>query len=45
MFSGSWLSGLLADAIGLQPMFGVTAFACLVLGLFGTTQLVEREAD
>ncbi len=33
MFTGPWLSGLLADAIGLRPMFGVTAFACLALAL------------
>lgn len=33
MFSGPWLSGVLADAMGIQPMFGVTAFACLALGL------------
>ena len=33
MFSGPWLSGLLADAIGIRPMFGVTAFFCLALGL------------
>ncbi len=34
MFAGPWLSGLLADAIGIRPMFGVTAFACLALGVF-----------
>jgi MFS family permease len=33
MFAGPWLSGILADAIGLRPMFGVTAGACLLLGL------------
>jgi MFS family permease len=33
MFAGPWLSGLLADAIGIRPMFGVTSFACLVVGL------------
>jgi len=33
MFSGPWLSGVLANAMGIQPMFGVTAFACLLLGL------------
>jgi len=41
MFSGPWLSGVLADAVGLQPMFGVTAFMCLVLGLFGTRWLTK----
>ena len=33
MFAGPWLSGILADAIGIRPMFGVTAFACLALGV------------
>lgn len=30
MFAGPWFGGLLADALGLRPMFGVTAVACLV---------------
>lgn len=34
MFAGPWLSGILADAMGLRPMFGVTAFVCLVVSLF-----------
>lgn len=34
MFAGPWLSGILADAVGIRPMFGVTAFACLAIGLF-----------
>lgn len=33
MFSGPWISGWLADAMGIRPMFGVTAFFCLILGL------------
>ncbi len=33
MFAGPWLSGALADRIGIQPMLGVTALACLLLGL------------
>ncbi len=33
MFAGPWLSGLLADALGLRPMFGLTAVACLVGGV------------
>jgi MFS family permease len=41
MFGGPWLSGKLADAMGIQPMFGVTAFVCLVLGLFATRWLTE----
>ncbi|MCS7222842.1 MAG: MFS transporter [Anaerolineae bacterium] len=39
MFTGPWLSGILADVMGIRPMFGVTAFACLALGLYGTGQL------
>ncbi len=41
MFAGPWLSGVLADAIGIQPMFGVTTFACLVLGLSITHWLTQ----
>ena len=40
MFSGPWLSGILADGVGIQPMFGVTAFACLVVGLTATRWLI-----
>jgi len=36
MFAGPALSGKLADAIGLQPMMGLTAFGCLAFGLLGT---------
>lgn len=39
MFGGPWLSGILADTIGVQPMFGVTAFGCLLLGLSGARML------
>lgn len=39
MFGGPWLSGLLADAVGIRPTFGLTAMACLVLGLLGTRWL------
>lgn len=45
MFTGPWLSGLMAEAIGVQPMFGVTAFICLILGWFGISQLVERPVN
>jgi MFS family permease len=41
MFAGPWLSGVLADATGLRPMFAVTAVASLLLGLWGTRQLDE----
>jgi MFS family permease len=33
MFAGPWLSGILADAVGLRPMLGITAAGCLALGL------------
>jgi len=39
MFGGPWLSGLLADAMGLRPMFGVTAFVCLAPALLVTRWL------
>jgi hypothetical protein len=39
MFGGPALSGVLAEAMGLQPMFGVTAMACLALGLGGARWL------
>ncbi len=39
MFAGPWLSGILADRMGLQPMFAVTAVACLALGLPGAALL------
>jgi len=41
MFAGPWLSGMLADAMGIGPMFALTAFACLVLGLVGTRGLAR----
>jgi MFS family permease len=31
VFTGSWVSGLVADLLGIRPMFGVTAFAILVM--------------
>jgi MFS family permease len=33
MFGGPWVSGLLAHGLGIRPMFGVTAFFCLAMGL------------
>ncbi len=42
MFGGPWLSGILADAVGIRPMFGVTALACLVSGLVGSRLLAGR---
>jgi DHA1 family multidrug resistance protein-like MFS transporter len=42
MFTGPWLSGILADIMGIQPMFGVTGLTCLGLGLLGTRWLSEK---
>jgi MFS family permease len=42
MFAGPAVSGLLADAIGIRPMFGVTAFVCLALGVLVANQLSRR---
>ncbi len=42
MFAGPWLGGVLADAIGLRPMFGATAAAILVVGMLGTTLMEGR---
>jgi MFS family permease len=33
MFGGPWVSGWLSDIFGIQTMFGITAFFCLVPGL------------
>jgi MFS family permease len=35
MFAGPAFSGVIAAAIGIQPMFAVTAAVCLALGLVG----------
>lgn len=43
MFAGPWLSGILADVMGIQPMFAVTALVCLVLGLGGTSLLAAKD--
>jgi MFS family permease len=42
MFTGPWLSGILADAIGVQPMFGVVGAVCLVVGLLGAQKLAKN---
>jgi DHA1 family multidrug resistance protein-like MFS transporter len=44
MFGGPGLSGMLADAMGIRPMFWVTAFVCLALGLLGTRWLADKRA-
>lgn len=41
MFSGPWLSGMLAEAFGIRPTLGFTAVLCLVLGVAGTRWLKE----
>lgn len=41
MFAGPWLGGLLADALGIQPMFGVSAAGILVLAAVGIGRLKE----
>ncbi|MFP4344734.1 MAG: MFS transporter [Anaerolineales bacterium] len=45
MFSGPGLSGLLSDAIGLQPMFAVTAAAILLPVLFITPRIPLQKQD
>jgi MFS family permease len=39
IFVGPWACGLLADALGLRPMFAITAAVGLALGWGGTTLL------
>jgi MFS transporter, DHA1 family, multidrug resistance protein len=41
MFAGPWLSGIIADAIGVQPMFAATAAATTLLAI-AMTQLLVR---
>ncbi len=36
MFAGPWISGMLAKAIGIQPMFAISAVAILLAGLAGS---------
>ena len=43
-FAGPAVSGWLADLVGLQPMFAVTAAGCLALGLMGSRLLSDGEA-
>lgn len=35
MFLGPWASGYLADSLGIQPMFALTAVVSLILGILG----------
>jgi MFS family permease len=43
MFGGPWVSGWLADAIGISPMFGFTAFLCLGLGVLMNRWLAHSD--
>ena len=43
MFGGPALSGVLADALGIQPMFALTAAICLLPGL-ACTYWLDRKA-
>jgi predicted MFS family arabinose efflux permease len=43
MFAGPALSGVLAEVMGIQPMFAVTAVGCLLLGLSGARWLDGKQ--
>jgi predicted MFS family arabinose efflux permease len=45
MFAGPWVSGWVAEAMGIRPMFGVTAFLCFALGMLLTHWLTVRRDD
>jgi MFS family permease len=42
MFGGPWLSGILAQVVGLRWMLLITALGTLTLGLLGTSKLGEK---
>jgi MFS family permease len=42
MFAGPWLGGIISEAIGVQPMFGITAGVILIAGVAGTRFLREK---
>jgi MFS family permease len=44
MFAGPWLSGVIAAAIGIKPMFAVTAVTALVLGVSGSLLATQGTA-
>jgi predicted MFS family arabinose efflux permease len=44
MFAGPWLGGVLADAVGIRPMLGVTAAGCLMVSLFLIRLLPQNPA-
>jgi MFS family permease len=39
MFAGPWLSGILADRMGIQPMFSLTAIVILFVSVWATSLL------
>jgi DHA1 family multidrug resistance protein-like MFS transporter len=39
MFAGPWLSGIIANGLGIAPMFGITGFAILVIGYLGIKEI------
>lgn len=41
MFTGPWLSGILAGVVGVQPMFAVTGAAALILAYWMTRPLAK----
>lgn len=41
IFAGPWLSGHLAAALGIRPMFAITAAAALTFGLFGSYRIYQ----
>ncbi len=45
IFIGPWASGALAEALGIRPMFGITAGLVLVLGCSGSIVLSRPPAE
>jgi MFS family permease len=43
MFSGPWISGWLADLLGIRPMFGITACFCLAAGLLVNQRMTAND--
>ena len=45
MFAGPWLSGILADFLGIQPMLAVTAVIVLAIGLLSARGLTRQPSS
>ena len=45
IFAGPWISGLLANAFGIQPMYAITAVGCLALSWLGVARLSAPPAQ